>query len=141
MISWPNIFLSIWLFFEPNCSLCNKQSRSTCISTASKFYAHSFYMWDNLRNPCTSCKKNFHFMVQWVAWHVSLSIPKNSTQKYPKLASLQHFEVDIPGNFLKWKFLFFWIFSKFCFENNFHFMTQRASWHVSLSIPKNHSQK
>ncbi len=26
--------------------------------------------------------------------------------------SLQHFEVDIPGNFLKWKFSFFSIFSK-----------------------------
>ncbi len=59
--------------------------------------------------------KSFHFVAQWASWHVSLSIPKNRTQKYLKLTSLYHFDVDIPGNLKKWKFLFFSVFSKFCF--------------------------
>ncbi len=43
------------------------------------------------------------------------TVPENGTQKYPKLASLQNFEVEIPGNFQKWKFSFFSIFSEFLF--------------------------
>ncbi len=39
--------------------------------------------------------RNLNFMEQSVSWHVSLLIPENRTQKYPKLTSLQHSEVDI----------------------------------------------
>ncbi len=60
--------------------------------------------------------KNFHFKAQWSSWHGSLSITENRTQKHPKLTSLQHFEVDIPKNFQKWKFSFLSIFSKFFFQ-------------------------
>ncbi len=69
-------------------------------------------LWD-LRNPGMSRKKIS------ILWHSELlvifflSIPENRTQKYPKLTSLQHFEIDIPENFQKWKFLFFSIFLKF----------------------------
>ncbi len=72
--------------------------------------------------------------------HVSLSIPENRIQKYPKLTSLQHFEIDIFRNFQKWKFLFFSILLKFCLKN-FHFMAQWAVWHVFLWIPGNRIQK
>ncbi len=48
--------------------------------------------------------KKYPFVVQWASWHVSLSISKNRTQKYAILTSPQHFEVDILGNFQKWKF-------------------------------------
>ncbi len=51
----------------------------------------------------------------WASWQVSLSIPENRIQKHPKLAFLQHFEVDIPEYF-KWKFSFFSIFSQFFFR-------------------------
>ncbi len=61
--------------------------------------------------------KNIHFMAQWRFWHVSLSIPENHTQKYSKHTSLQHFEVDISGNYQKWKFLFFLSFLKILFSD------------------------
>ncbi len=42
-----------------------------------------------------------NLLAQWAFSHVFLSIPENPSQKYPKLTSLQHFEVDIPRNFQK----------------------------------------
>ncbi len=102
---------------------------------------NSSYKNRNLTFVMIKLEKNFECMSQWASWHVSLSIPENRTQKYLKLPSVQNFEVDILKNFQKWKFLFSSIFSKFCLEKNFHVMTQEASWHVSLSISKNCTQK
>ncbi len=79
-------------------------------------------------------------MAQWASWHVSLSIPENRTQKYPKLTSLWHFEVDIPENFQKLNF-YFLNFLEILFSKHVHFMAQWASLNVSLSITKNRPQK
>ncbi len=71
-------------------------------------------------------RKNLNFMALWASWHVSLSIPENRTQNYSKLTSLQHFEINIPGNFQKLTFSFFSIFSKLCFLN------KSILWHSGL---------
>ncbi len=52
--------------------------------------------------------------------------PRKLHSKNPKLTSLQYFEVDISGNFQKWKFLFFPIFSKCCFKKISYL------WHIGL---------
>ncbi len=94
--------------------------------------------------PRHKSEKNFHFTVQWAPWHVSLPIAENRTQKYPKLTSLQYFEIDIPGNFQKWKFLFFSIFSKFCFKKFSFCCTMFLCWppriHLSTTLNEKFSK-
>ncbi len=64
----------------------------------------------------------FCFKKIFILWHIELldmflcrpsKIALKNIQNY---LSLQHFEVDIPGNFQKWKFSFFSIFSKVVFQ-------------------------
>ncbi len=69
---------------------------------------------------------------------------KNCSQKYPKLTSSQPFEVDIPGNFQKWMFLFqfsrHFVLKRFPFYGTVGFLTRLSvnSQKPHLKIPKTH---
>ncbi len=93
-------------------------------------------MWCDLRNP------DIRFSFYGTAGFLSCSSvdPPKPTLKTTQNSPLHYFEVNIPGNFQKWKFSFFLIFSKSCSEKNFYFITHWASWDVSLSILENRTQ-
>ncbi len=67
-------------------------------------------------------------MAQRASWHVLPSILENRTQKHPKLASLQHFEVDILEIFKNESFRFpqfprNFVYNKFSFCGTLGFLT------------------
>ncbi len=74
--------------------------------------------------------KKFPFYGTEVFLAVFQSISENCTKKYAKLASLQHFEVNVPGNLQKWKFSYF---SNFVFRLITQFPRSRHVWIMHTS--------
>ncbi len=110
-VLWYSVLLDMFLYQSLKTALKNTQS--------SFFYSIlKLAFLDIFKNESfrlSKFKKKIPFMAQWASWYVSLSTFQNRTQKYEKLTSQQHFKVDIPQKFFKWKFSFFSTFSKFSF--------------------------
>ncbi len=86
--------------------------------------------WETLRDTCQSTIFKISILWHNGLFHMFLGQSPKTTQKYPKLISLQHFEVDIPKNFQKWKYSFFSIFSNFF--STYAWVSQIASHFIKI---------
>ncbi len=138
-ILWLSGFLDMFIHRSPKTALKNTQNSPPCSIlklTFREIFKNEIFLFSQFSRNYVY--KNFHFMVHWPFWHVSLTIPENRTQKYPKPPLDSNLKLTFPEIFKYESFRFPQFSWNFVYKKFPFYGTLRTCFSVD---PENRTQK